>query len=633
MRVVRPRRACLARALLALVWGSALLSGCGSSTPFTPGTPVVTMGNASSVSDFAAYIVAVDSITLTEANGTIATPLVTPETIDLVKLSTQSELVEAPAVAAGTYTSATITLDYSSASIWANVDGQAVALSPQGTTGTTYTGATITVNFDPDHPLVITQGESVRLQIALDPAASNSIISSSVVVVQPFIVVSPAPVDSTVMRARGLFVVSQPDLSNFIMNVRPFYDLISALGALTVNTNAQTYFNINGTVYVGAAGLQAMTTQQENFPIAAYGTLDNLSGITPTFNATAVYVGTSLESPVAEYVSGVVSSRVGDVVNVRGATFLSPLGTVGFYDDLPVALSPDTLVTQDNVAAQNLGINSVSVGQEITVAGQQSLDSLGDVIGLDATVGGLLRLNPTPVWGTLNALPAATTSQAFLDVLTIGNYATAGFNFAGTGSGGTPANPAAYQVSTPAPGASGLGASTLLQAAGTVSPFGTAPPDFTASVLTQGTDTTQQLLVEWSDLGATEPFVQPISSTGLTVNLANPGLGAFHYIRTGPATLDLQTLPASPLITTVGADQSNLQLAVGSATVNISVFNSAAGFTTKLASLFTPTNTTSRLYRLVAYGHYNPCVATGPSSCASGTNTFVASRIDAALHE
>jgi len=624
MRVVRPCRARIARALLALVCGSALLSGCGHSNTFTPGTPVVTMGNASSVSDFAAYVIAVSGITLTEANGTVASPLVTPETVDLVQLCSLSELLEAPAVPAGTYTSATITLDYSSASIWVNVDGQALPASPIGIDGTTYTGVTVTVTFDPDHPLVITQGQSVRLQIALDPATSNSITLSSgayVATVQPFIVISPAPVDSTVMRARGLFVVSQPSSSNFIMNVRPFYDLVSALGALTVNTNAQTYFNINGTVYVGAAGLNAMTTQQENFPTAAYGTLDNLSGITPTFNATAVYMGDSLESPIYEYVSGVVSARAGDVVDVRGATFVSPLGTVGFFDDLAVTLAPGTLVTEDGVAAQNLGIDSVSVGQAITAAGQQVLNSSGVVTGLDATQG-LLRLNPTPVWGTLNATPAASASQAFLDVLTIGNYATAGFNFAGTGTGGAQANPASYEVNTRSPGASGFSPDTLVEAAGTVSPFGTAPPDFTANALAPGTATTQQLLVEWTNGGALEPFTPPISSAGLTVNLANADLGAIHYIRTGPAMLDLKTLPASPLITTVGTDQSNLQLAVGSATLGISVFNSAAGFTSKLSSLFPANNTTNRLYRLVAYGQYN-----------SATNTFVASRIDAALHD
>ena len=79
-----------------------------------------------------------------------------------------------------------------------------------------------------------------------------------------------------------------------------------------------------------------------------------------------------------------------------------------------------------------------------------------------------------------------------------------------------------------------------------------------------------------------------------------------------------------------GADAQNLQLSVGSALLGISVFNSAAGFTSKLSSTL---NGTNKVYRLVAYGHYIPCVSTGPTSCASGTNNFVASRIDVAIHE
>jgi hypothetical protein len=632
MRFVGPCRPRIARALLALVCGAALLSGCGSSSTFTPGTPVVTMGNASTVSDFAAYFISVTGISLTEANGTVVSPLVTPETIDLVQLCNLSELLEAPAVAAGTYTSLSITLNYSTASIWANIDGQAVQVIPHDINGAVFTGVTVVVTFDPANPLVITHGQSVRLQIALDPAASNSLITSNVVVVQPFVVASVAPVDSTVMRARGLFVVSQPSSSNFVMNVRPFYDLSSALGAVTVNTNAQTYFNINGTTYIGAAGLTAMTTQQENFPTAAYGTLDDLSGITPTFNATAVYMGASLESPVFEFVSGVVSARAGNVLNVRGATFVSPFGAVGFFDNLPVTIGAGTLVNEDNVAASNLGIDSVSVGQQITVAGQQVFNPSGLVAALDATVG-LVRLNPTPVWGTLNALPAATPSQAFLDVLTLGNYDKAGFKFANTGSGGTAVDPAAYQLSTPAPGASGLGADTLLEAVGTVGPFGGAPPDFIARSVTPGTDTTQQLLIEWGNGGANFPFILPITDAGLRVNLANGNIGMIDFIRTGPAMLPLKSLPTMPLITTVGADQSNLQLAVGSAPLGISVYNSNASFTAKMASLFNEFNTTNKLYRLVAYGHYTQCVPTGPTTCASGTNIFVASRIDAALHQ
>ncbi len=60
------------------------------------------------------------------------------------------------------------------------------------------------------------------------------------------------------MRARGLYVTTLTVPSGFFMNLRPFFDLVSALGALTVNTNAQTYFNINGVAYTGAAGVAAI---------------------------------------------------------------------------------------------------------------------------------------------------------------------------------------------------------------------------------------------------------------------------------------------------------------------------------------------------------------------------------------
>ena len=106
------------------------------------------------------------------------------------------------------------------------------------------------------------------------------------------------------------------------------------------------------------------------------------------------------------------------------------------------------------------------------------------------------------------------------------------------------------------------------------------------------------------------------------MNLADADLGATHEIRTGPAPLDLKSLPASPLITTTGADQSNLQLAIGSATLTsgISVFNSASGFASAVNSDFAAG--TNKISRLVAYGQYD-----------SVNNTFVAARISVALHE
>ena len=104
------------------------------------------------------------------------------------------------------------------------------------------------------------------------------------------------------------------------------------------------------------------------------------------------------------------------------------------------------------------------------------------------------------------------------------------------------------------------------------------------------------------------------------VNASDPNLSG-HYIATGPSRLDLSTLPTYPLITTVGADQSILDLAVGSATLTtgVSVFNSAAAFVSGVNSAL---NGTNKIFRLVAYGQYN-----------SATNTFVTSRIHVALEE
>ena len=637
MRVARSHRTRFARALRVLLVGaSALLIGCHGNNLIVPGTPVVTMGQSDNASDFTTYMVSVDSITLTDNNGNIVTLLGTPETVDLAQVSDLGEFVEAPAVPSATYVSASVVLDYSTATLWPNVNGKPTAAAGTGENpdGTAVGVDTITVTFDPDHRLMIPDGASTRVHIDIDLAASNSVntaASPATVVVQPFVVITPAPVDATPLRVRGIFVTTQSVASGFYMNTRPFYDLVSALGAVIVNTNAQTYFNINGMTLTGAAGLAAIATLQESTAIAAYGTLDNLSGITPTFNATAVYAGTSQESPIAESITGVVSSRSGSTINVLGATYFVPPGfpypplinsaavEIGYYANVPVTLGEGTVVSEDGVAVPGLSAASVSVGQQITVFGQAAVDTStnDNPTSMDATAG-QVRLQATRLWGTLNS---ATAASASLDVLSIGSFAPGVFNFTGTGTAAHDATPGTYQVNTGSLDESAVAAGTLLQADGIVSPFGTAPSDFNATAITPGSSTLQQLVVEWGNgTTAVAPF-SSYSTAGLVVNLANTDLSSIHYIRTGPAMLDLKSLPASPLITTVGAEQSNLWLAVGSSalTTGISVFNSAAGFATGLKSAL---NGTNRVFRLVAYGQYN-----------ISTNTFVASRIYVALQE
>ena len=634
MRVVRSHRTRFARALRALLVGaSALLIGCHGNNIIAPGTPVVTMGQSDNSSDFATYTVTVDAITLTDNNGNVVTLLGTPETVDLARLSDLGEFVEAPAVPSATYLSASVVLDYSAATVWPNINGQPTVGSALNPAGTVASATTIVVTFDPQHPLVIPNGASTRVHIDVDLAASNSVnnaTSPATVTVQPFVVITPAPVDATPLRVRGIFVTTQSVASGFYMNTRPFYDLVSALGAVIVNTNAQTYFNINGVTLTGAAGLAAIATLQESTPIAAYGTLDNLSGITPTFNATAVYAGTSQESPIAEAITGVVSSRSGSTVNVLGATYLVPPGfsypplingvavEMGYYASVPVTLGESTVVSEDGVAVPGLSAASVSVGQQITVFGEASVDTVNNdsPTSMDATAG-QVRLQSTPVWGTLNS---ATAGNASLRALSFGDFGQPNFNFAGTSLAGQSTDPLTYAVDTGSLDESGVAAGTLLQVNGLVTPFGSAPPNFIATAITPGTSTLQQLVIEWENGGATAPFISD-GVAGIVVDAANADLGTIHYIRTGPTTVDLSTLPKFPLITTVGANQSDLWLAVGSSalTSGVSVYNSAAKFADALSNTW---NGTNKIFRLVAYGQYN-----------SSTNTFVASRIYVALQE
>lgn len=311
---------------------------------------------------------------------------------------------------------------------------------------------------------------------------------------------------------------------------------------------------------------------------------------------------------------GVVAARNGNSIVVQGAFLVSRNGVTHFAATATATVGSNTIVSQDGVAAAGLSTASISVGQQLDIGGQGAISTAGNV-SIDATAG-QVRLTPTQVWGTLNS---ATPGSASLAAETFGNFPSTDFNFSGTNVGGTSAQPGDYILNTGSVDLSATAPGTLLQADGFVTPFGTAPPNFTSTSIFDGTATQQKLVIEWP-AGVTAPFTSS-SAAGQVVNLSNTALGAVHYIRTGPQELDLLSLPASPLITTVGAPQGDLQLAIGSVTLKsgISMYSSAAAFASAIAATF---NGTNKLYRLVAVGQYN-----------SATNTFVASGITLALHE
>jgi hypothetical protein len=629
MPAVRPHRArpaCLP--FLLLLGGlTVLLGGCSTHSNATPGTPVVTMSGTNT--GFASYLIDIDGITLTRDDKTVVTPLYVAETVDLAALANGTELVEAPAVPAGTYVSGTVILDFSVASIWYQANGQAIPMLPYGQDGTQLTGQSIlTITFDPAHPLVVTNQQAVRLAVNFDLAAMNTVTDitstpTGKVTVRPFATMSPVTVDYQPLRVRGLFVVKQD--GNFILNIRPFYDQSSALGGIQVNVNDQTYYNVDQQVFTGAPGLDAIGGLQISQPVAAYGTLGSLNSITPQFNATQVYGSVSQESYAQDHIVGVLASRAGNTMTIRGARVFSPPTLYGtfvvggtLYNNAVLTVDPTTVVTEDGNAVAGLGLQSLSVGQVVDASGR--ITTFGTaapaVPQLNATGlnTGMVRMQRTDVWGLLKS---ASAGSASLDVLRLGGYDPAGLNFGGTATGGGAVDPSDYAVNTGA--ATATGSEVLAQ--GFVTPFGSAPPAFDASQLTADTAyPQQQLVVEWTNGGAAQPFSSQ-TAAGLVVDLANADLTDTHAITTGATAINLTSLPASPLITTTGANQQALTLAVGNATLTsgISIFNSAAAYSTALTSTL---NGTNKVYRLVAVGQYN-----------AASNTFVAQNISVSLWE
>jgi hypothetical protein len=330
VRSVRPRVASLRIAFAAAV--AALLSACGASTNFNPGTPVLTLSSTNT--RFACYIVTIDQIVLYGANNQTAVPLPVPVTVDLTRQTDLSAVLSAYAAPQGTFTTAVITIDYTYANIWVNNNGVSVQVAPLVLVGGNQVlVAAMNVTFDPSRPLVIQVQEGVRAHMNLDLDAFNTIdLPNHTVTVQPYAVMNPPQpqLDQSNMRVRGYFVYS-PSSEAFVINILPFDGYVRPLGGVTVDVTPQTYYNINGVTYVGAAGLQAISTLPLNVIIAAYGSLSSLSTITPTYTADTVIAGTSLESPVQDRLMGVVKKRPGNVITVLGGLFVATSSGDPYY--------------------------------------------------------------------------------------------------------------------------------------------------------------------------------------------------------------------------------------------------------------------------------------------------------------
>jgi hypothetical protein len=636
---------------------------------------------------YTSYIVTIDSVTLTRTDGVVVTAVGTPEVVDLTQVHNIAELWSSGSIPDGTYTSATITMDYTSPAsggssvISVMVNGVPVtATAVDLYTGQLATTYSISVAFDPANLPTITptfaSTSAVLLNVDFDLAASGRAIvtsdTSAVVYVSPFVTIGMQAADTKLIRVRGPLINSSTDVNTYTVYIRPFYDEANNLGSLTLFSQPNTVYTLNGKTYVGNKGLDALSVLSAGSTVTAgYTTFQTdynaLNGATAgRFNLAYVVAGSTLEDIYTEGVSGDVIARDGNTVTLLGSTLFLNTADEFFYCGVTdpdsicstgtqVLLGPGTIVTADNNSTLT-GLNSsaVSVGQHITVRGVCVNNCIGPTVQLDATGTsatntGSVRLQNTEVFGTL---VSSASGSLTLNAQTINDWPLTDFNF--TGNGAAAENPAAFLIdsgSIPLP--AGTTAGDPVWVSGYTTPFGTAPPDFDAVAVNNETSVqiaggqvgsgvpTQagvgacgigsqvcdpaSLQVIWT--GTTTPFTT-LSSSGFTVN---SDIAVVAQISIGPEVISLigatpvTVVPTSLVSTSTFAPRysvgnpatATITPTVATSTTSITSYSSFSSWVSQVNSTLSSTATARQL---TATGIYN-----------RADNTFTATSIDFVL--
>ncbi|MBS0394155.1 MAG: DUF4382 domain-containing protein [Proteobacteria bacterium] len=614
--------------------------GCGASC----GNAMLTITDAPG--DFASYKVGVTSVKLTKADGTVVETLPAATMVDFTQLVDVTELVGAASIPAGEYVAATMTLDYSSASIFVYTDaadtqttqvGQVVTQTTSGGTTTTtqlwpaQTGVSsqvqVTVQLDSAHHFFVSPGKLSRLALDFNLANSNTVAQTSgqwVVTVQPTLLATAVPTDTKSIRVRGSVASVDLTAQTYTVNVTPFDDHQNNGTQVTVKTTAATAFEVDGKALNQADGLTALNTDGAGTPTIAFGTLSTADG---SFTASQVLAGTSVQNSKLDRLRGVVVARpacptgtaTGVVcLMVRGGHIEDHVSDDDSFttDAIMVEIGSNTLLTVAGNPSAQPTLASPSVGSRVTVFGnRQAATSATSPMLFDATAG-LLRLEVTSLWGVVTSTGVGTSSIT-LNLQAIDGIGVGAFDFTGTGS-----DPANYVVATGALPLTNVAPSAALRFFGFVQPFGSAPPDFNAMTLVNFTNTEAYLDAGFG-MGSTAALT--VGATSLTLNVADPALGWMHFIKVGPQVIDLTKLTSNLTITPDAGSsgpfvirsfvQSSMSTGgSGDWEGSVSMYDTAAAFLAALTTDLATSGTT--VQQVMAAGSYD-----------ATSNTFTAEQI------
>ena len=563
------------RALLLLT--ALILAACGggaSTTANTDPNPTATcdpndpatfdecgtvlIGFTDADGDFLHYAVDVISLTLETANGRTVEVLPRDTRVNFTDYVDLTELVSAVHVPPAVYVSGTISIDYTNSEVFVEDSGvnsgsrEAVVTDLEGVPLTT---KDLKIVLSERDRLTVVKRRAAFLQLDFDLEASHEVILPDPATdplaearLAEFILAEVQPVDEKNIRVRGPLVEVNEDEMNYVIRVRPFNDRVADFGRFVVNVTDETEFEVDEVMYVGVEGLRAMAAAGAGTPTVAAGTLTTADR---AFTANIVLAGSSVPGHDRDAIVGNIIARNGNFLTVRGATIIPRLSAadrpVHFHDDVVVEVGPNTKVFKDGYRNSDLTIRALSVGQRVTIRGNQptpTTDALAPQILFDAT-NGAVRMHVTHLSGIVNTIMPGQTD---ITLHSIDRRRAGVFDFSGTGmTADLDADPDNYEVATGNLTLDALGTGRPIVAWGFPNAFGMAPPDFEGRTVIDYSDVRSALGVGWGANGTDTPFLS-IGTDGLLLWNKNPDIDQRHYIKQGPVLIDLTELDSDTVI-------------------------------------------------------------------------------------
>ena len=555
---------------VALILGALILTACGggaSTTANDDPPPSATCDPANSAThgecgtvligltdadgDFYNYTVDVTGITLETANGRVVEVLPTATRINFAEYVDVTELVAAVVVPPAVYVSGSISLDYTDAEVVVEANGAPKDAVVTDLDDVELTQTTLDIVLSNRDQLAVTKRRTHFLQLDFDLAASHAVDIVPIparAASDAFIVAEVSPVDEKDIRVRGPLLDVDIDAMTYTIAVRPFHDRVSDFGRFTVNVTDDTEFEVDDEAFMGAEGLRALNAAGQGTPTIAKGTLTTADR---KFTADIVLAGSSVPGHDRDAVVGNIIKRDGNFLTIRGATIV-PRDTatdrrVHFHNDVVVEVGPDTKVFKDGHRDAALDIGALSIGQRVTVRGNQptpTTDAAAPQILFDATQGAV-RMHVTHLSGIVNM---TVPGQADITLHAIDRRRVGIFDFTGTGpSRDLDADPMNYEVHTGTLSLSNQAVGRPIAVRGFPTAFGMAPPDFSGRSVIDYSDVRSALGVGWGKDGTVAPFLSA-DTTGLLLDNRNEDIDQRHYIKQGPVLIDLTTLDSNTTI-------------------------------------------------------------------------------------